>query len=180
MTRVAPDLLWFHILSWHKLHPKSTPSRPAPQLSTRATAVPPPVQPNPAEHPTMPTHGPDPYFWQFIEKLKGEYWVICPCPLDPRSSHTPSNCRVKPQNLAKHMRKVHKVDLTSAQYKRRQCKGCKLPVPPAELAAHIKCQKPTSPPSNLPTYLGPRLALDPEWTSWIKRVQLKRKASTHV
>ena len=171
-TRVAPERLGFHILHCH-IH-GHLPSSPAPQPSTRATAAPLPVQPNPADQ-SMPT--PAPSLWRFrktgVRKLR---MVICP--------FTQSNCgRVKPQNLVKHMRKVHQVGPEQIQLMRRQCQGCKQAVSPGELLAHTGCKKPTSPPSSLPSqsHIGPsRPAEDLEWTDWVKRVQLKRKATTSV
>ena len=173
-TRVAPERLGFHILHRH-IH-GHLPSPPAPQPSTRSTAsaATPPGQPNPAAHP-MATTAPAPNFWRFI-KTNGVQLVICPHSIK-------TGCCVKPQNLASHMQRVHLVDPESPEY-RQQCKGCKLTVPPGEISAHIVCHRPASrclPSSScLPRYLGPTLAQDPEWTNWIKRVQLKRKATTSV
>ena len=175
--RVVPDRMRFHILYRHSHRLNGLlPSPPAPQPSTRSTAsaATPPGQPNPAAHP-MATTAPAPNFWRFI-KTNGVQLVICPHSIK-------TGCCVKPQNLASHMQRVHLVDPESPQY-RQQCQGCKLTVPPGEISAHIVCHRPTSPclpnSSCLPRYLGPTLAQDPEWTSWIKRVQLKRKATTSV
>ena len=160
--RVSPRDLWLHTLKRHELNGDA----------------PLHVQSDPADHP-MPTPAPAPNIWQFIQgssgKKKDAHFVICPCP------NLHKRCRVKPQNLVKHMRKVHQVGLEDIENMRQQCQGCKLAVSPGELSAHIDCQEPTYSSSSPPTrYLGPRLAQDPEWADWIKRVQLKRKATTSV
>ena len=172
--RVVPNRMGFHILYRHSHRLNGhLPSPPAPQPSTRTTAATPPGQLNPAAHP-MSTTAPAPNFWRFI-KRNGHQLVICPYPIK-------TGCCVKPQNLANHMLRVHLVDPESPEYK-QQCQGCKLTVPPGEISAHIVCHRPASrlPSSScLPRYLGPTLAQDPEWTSWIKRVQLKRKTTMSV
>ena len=140
------------------------PSSPAPQPSTRVTAAPPPVQPNPAGHPMS---APAPNFWWIVEKGTGVHFVICPCP-NTRRCH---NRFVKPKNLVKHMKIDHQVDPHSPQYK-QLCQGCNLAVPSGELSAHIGCQEPSSP--RLHSYLGNMRA------NWIRRTQLKRKATTSV
>ena len=158
--RVAPEHMWSHVLSRHKGH---FPSSPTPQPSTRTTTASLPLQPKPKPMPTSAVSS----CWQFVEKNVGEHWVICPYP--PKCQ-----IQVKPHNLAKHMKKVHKVNPESKKCCRLLCQGCKLAVPHGELSAHITCQKlPSTSPRTLPGQVQ-----DPEWANWIRRAQLKRKAST--
>ena len=157
-TRVAPEQVWSHVLSHH------FPSSPVPKPPTRTTYHLRP-RPNPVGQP-LPTPAPAPGCWELFEMPVGDNWVIC---------RYPPKCQteVKVKNFEKHMQKVHKVDPKSIQHT-LLCQGCKLAVPHGGLSAHIKCQKPPStPPRTLPGQ-----AQDPEWASWIKRVQMKRKAST--
>ena len=112
---------------------------------TRAPGVPHSVSPHPRSSP----------IFTFPTTKNGVRMVICP--------FTQYNCRVAPQNLVKHMRKVHQFDPGHIQTRQRQCQGCKQAVSPGDLLAHIGCQKPTSPPSSLPSHIRPRLAQDPDW-----------------
>ena len=161
-TNVAPEDLWSHVFRRHILK-GHFPSSPAPQPSTRTTANLLPLQPIPDGHPMpSPIPTPGPGSWQIFETKKGDHWVICP---------SLSKCHVKLQYLATHMWEAHRANHVLFKLK---CQGCKQRVPLGKLSAHINCQKPPStPPRTLPGQ-----AQDPEWARWIKRVQMKRNAST--